>query len=51
VRSQKATINFVTCVCLYVSPHGTTQLPMEGFPSNLTFKHFLENVAKKFKFD
>jgi hypothetical protein len=37
---RKETIRFVTPVCLSVRPHGTTRLPLYGFPWNFVFEYF-----------
>jgi len=39
-KLQQATISFVMSVCLYVYPHGTTQLPLDGFSWNMLFQFF-----------
>ena len=38
IKLQQATISFVMSVCLYVCPHGTTQLPLDGFSWNMMFQ-------------
>jgi len=35
-KLRKTTINFIMSVC----PHGTSQLPMDGFSCNLIFVEF-----------
>jgi len=30
-KMRKATVSFIVSVCLSVSPHGTTRLPLGGF--------------------
>ena len=37
---QKVTISSVTSVCPFVCPHGTTQLPLDGFSKNFIFGNF-----------
>ena len=39
-KLQKTTISFVMFVCLSVSPHGTTRLPLDGFWRNFLFEPF-----------
>ena len=45
-KFRKRTTNFVMSVCPSVSPHKTTQLPME----ELDILVFFETLSKKFKF-
>jgi hypothetical protein len=42
IKLRKATLSYVICLlcCLSVCPHGTTQLPIEGFFLNLIFQDF-----------
>jgi hypothetical protein len=35
--------------CLSVCPHGTTRPPLAGFPWNLIFEYFFENLSTEFK--
>jgi hypothetical protein len=39
-----------TTVRLSVHPRGTTRLSLDGFPGNLIFEWFFENLSRKFKF-
>jgi hypothetical protein len=43
---QKATISFVISVSPSLSPHATTQFPLEGLPENLILSIFLIFVEK-----
>jgi hypothetical protein len=48
-KLRKPTVSFIMCV-LSVRPHGTAQLPLEGFLWNFIFGYFFENLSRKFKF-
>lgn len=50
VKFRKATISFVSSVCLSVSPHETTHPLLDGFTWNFVLSFFLENMLRKFKF-
>ena len=44
------TISFVMSVCLFVYPHGTAHLPIDGFSWNLIFEDiFFQNALRNFK--
>ena len=45
-RSQKLRKATMSFVCLSVHPHGTTRLPLDGFPWNLMFYYFRKFVKK-----
>jgi len=51
-KLRKATVSFVMSVCpfyrlcLSVRPHGTTQLPRDGFPRNLIF-YCISKIVEK----
>ena len=52
-KLQQVTISFVmSCrsVCLYVCPHGTTQLPLDGFSWDLMFEYFLKMCQENSSF-
>ena len=34
-KLRKATVSFIVSACPFVCPHGTTQLPLDGFFLNL----------------
>jgi hypothetical protein len=48
-KLRKATINFVMSVRLFVCPHGTTRLPLDGFSWNLIFESFSKICRKKIR--
>jgi len=39
-KLRKATISFVMSVLPPARPHGTTRLPLDGFPRNLIIEYF-----------
>jgi hypothetical protein len=39
---RKATVSFITSVCLSVCPRGTTRLPLDEFLWNVIFENFLK---------
>ena len=45
-KLRKATVSFVMSVRLYVRPHGTSGLPLDGFSLNLIFEYFSKIVEK-----
>jgi len=47
-KLRKATMSFVMSVRPSVRPHGTTLLPLDGFPWNLIFEYFDEKLSTKF---
>jgi len=44
-KIAKATVGFI----MYIRPHGTTRLPMDGFSWNLLFEYLFENLSRKSK--
>ena len=38
----KAATSYIKCLCPLFHPHGTSQLPLDGFLWNLLFEHFME---------
>jgi hypothetical protein len=51
LATQLRLTNILYHVCLYVCPHGTTRLPLDGFLWNLVFEYFFENLQRNLKFD
>jgi hypothetical protein len=51
-KFRKATIqlcHICLSVCLFARSHGTTWLPLDGFPWSLIFQ-FISNISREFKF-
>ena len=47
-KIAKTTISSVMSICVSVRPHGSTRLPLGGFPQNLIFEYF-SKLCRKIK--
>jgi hypothetical protein len=45
-KLRKSTVSFVMSVRLYIRPHGTCGVPLDGFSLNLIFEYFSKIVEK-----